>query len=73
MYATVLPRSQHHLPDTVKAKKKELDTIKEFRSYEEIREAQKVNIISYCWVIVKKQFMGEEVTKARLVARGDML
>ena len=24
------------------------------------------------WVIVKKQVMGQEVTKARLVARGDM-
>ena len=77
VFATVIPRSQHFLPECVKAKEKEHFTLKDFGSYQEIREdelneEQKRNIIRSMWVIVKKQVMGQEVTKARLVARGDM-
>ena len=38
VFATVIPRSQHFLPDCVAAKGKEHATIQGFGSYQEIRE-----------------------------------
>ena len=65
VFATVIPRSQHFLPECVKAKEKEHFTLKDFGSYQEIREdqlneEQKNNKIRSMWVIVKKQVLGKE-------------
>ena len=61
----------------VKAKAKEHNTLKEFNTFEEIREdrlspSQKGNVIGSIWVIVNKELMGETVCKARICCRGDM-
>ena len=77
VYATKVPHNMHHLPFVVKAKEKEHNTLKEFNTYNEVREdqlssSQRENVIGSIWVIVNKELMGETVCKARICCRGDM-
>ena len=56
----MLPMSEHNTTESMKAKDKELDLLKEFNMYEEIggntlTEGQKKSIIQTMWVILRKR------------------
>ena len=77
VYSVRVPWNQHHLPHVVKAKTKELNTLKEFNTFTEVREdrlseEQKENVIGSLWIVVNKELLGETVCKARICCRGDM-
>jgi hypothetical protein len=61
----MIPRTKHGETQCVKAKRVELDKLKQFGTYEEVDDQGQIRV-STTWVLWKK---GEE-TRARLVARG---
>ena len=76
VFATTVPYHLHNRPDCLEAKKKELESIKRFDTFKEVKvstlsDQQKESIIPCSWVIVEKGTEGNIRTKARLVARGD--
>ena len=76
VFATTVPRDQWHLGHVKQAKQAEMSNLAKFETYEEIEESllselQASNVIRSLWVIVSKDLMGETVTKARLVCRGN--
>ena len=71
----VLPRSEHNTAESLKAKMKELDLLREFNTYEEVdlnnlTDRQKESVIHMMWVIVEKEKDGKTIRKGRLCAKG---
>ena len=68
-----IPRSQHHEPSSIEAKRKELANFVTYDVYEIVDKPSNVKIIGTQWVIVDKDIPGkpEPVRKARLTMRGD--
>ena len=72
VYLTVLPRSRHNDPDSIKAKDKELQDFASFDVYDVVNRPPKMDMISTQWVLVDKENdQGEIKRKARLCMRGD--
>ena len=74
---TQVPRYRHKDKDVLKAKEKELDKLKQFDTYKEVKESslsasQKSNVIASTWSVVNKGTSSDPVIKARLCARGDL-
>ena len=69
----IVPRSQHHEPSSIQAKKKELEHFENYDVYEVVDKPSQVKIIGTQWVIVDKDVPGksEPLRKARLTMRGD--
>ena len=76
VHHTIIHPSQHHRPDVIEAKTKEIDNHSKFGTFEMIRESsltelQKTRIIPSTWAVVYKGAPGAGKVKARLCARGD--
>ena len=74
--ATIVPYQLHGRPDVIQAKRKELEGLAQFESYQEVNvnslsKDQKAKMIHTSWVVVEKGVPGNTRTKARLCARGD--
>ena len=74
---TQVPRYRHKDKDVLKAKEKELDKLKQFDTYKEVKESklssgQRANLIASTWSVVNKGTSSDPVIKARLCARGDL-
>ena len=74
---TQIPRYRHKDKDVLKAKEKELDKLKQFGTYKEVKESrlspgQRSNLIASTWSVVNKGTSSDPVIKARLCARGDL-
>ena len=69
----IIPRSQHHEPTSLKAKRQELEHFENYDVYQVVDKPSNVKIINTQWVIVDKEVPGkkEPVRKARLTMRGD--
>ena len=72
VYLTVIPRSKHNEPDSLRAKETEHGHFETFDVYEEVEKPKDGNVISTQWVIVEKETEdGKVVKKARCCMRGD--
>ena len=76
VHHTIIHPSQHHRPDVIEAKTKEIDNHSKFGTFDMVRESslneqQKSKIIPSTWAVVYKGTPGAGKVKARLCARGD--
>ena len=67
VFAINIPTKQHHHPEVVEAKEKELSKWKEFKAADEVEFTGKQHVLSSRWVITRKS---DGSVKARLVVRG---
>ena len=68
-YVTLIPKSEHHKPKVVKAKKKKLAKFREYGVYEEVSDIGQPRIRTD-WVMTPKIIDNEPGIKTRLVCRG---
>ena len=76
VFVVNIPQEQHNTERVSKAKRKELDTLKRFKTFEDVdvrhlTREQKSKIIPSTWNVVLKDVNNSESVKARLCARGD--
>ena len=67
IFVTNIPFREHHHPEVLKAKEKELSKWNEFNAAQEVKYTGKEHILSSRWVITRKS---DGSVKARLVVRG---
>ena len=67
VFATNIPSKEHHHPDVIAAKHKELSKWEEFKAAEEVPYTGREHVLSSRWVITRKS---DGSVKARLVVRG---
>ena len=66
-----IPKKDHHLPEVLEAKAKELENLDKYGTFEEVQDEGQVKITSR-WVITRKTKQGgqKQDVKGQLVARG---
>ena len=69
-YVVFVPRKDHHLPEVIAAKQKELQHFKDYKVYRSIPDSGQPRISSG-WVITRKEIDGKPGIKARLVCHGN--
>ena len=70
VFVVLVPRSMHHMPAIVEAKKLELKNFKDFKVYRVVMDRGQERL-NHCWVITQKMFETGMGFKARLVACGN--
>ena len=74
--AVTIPYNKHGRPECVKAKEAELEKLRKFGAFVDVKESEltdseRANMIRTTWAIVFKGKEGDGYYKARLCARGD--
>ena len=69
-YVVFVPKKDHHLPEVVAAKQKELEHFKEYKVYRSVPDNGQPRISSG-WIVTRKEIDGKPGIKARLVCHGN--
>ena len=69
-YVVFVPRKDHHLPEVIAAKQKELQHFKDYKVYRSVPDNGQPRISSG-WVVTRKEIDGKPGIKARLVCHGN--